>query len=100
MADKKDRLPQNAPGPWYVDSTCIDCDVCREIAPTVFRRDDDNGSSIVFHQPETADEGQLAIEAREGCPVEAIGDDGAVPRRPGMKGDPDRLTDPSSSKAL
>lgn len=76
MADKKDRLPQNAPGPWYVDSNCIDCDLCRETAPTVFRRDDDNGNSIVFHQPETEDEKRLATEAKEGCPVEAIGDDG------------------------
>lgn len=76
MADKKDRLPKNAPGPWYVDSNCIDCDLCRETAPTVFRRDDDNGNSIVFHQPETEEERSLAAEAKEGCPVEAIGDDG------------------------
>ena len=80
MADKNSRLPQNAPGPWYVDSTCIDCDLCRETAPTVFRRDEDNGNSIVFHQPETEEELKLAEEAKDGCPVEAIGSDGdAVP---------------------
>lgn len=73
MADKDSRLPQNAPGPWYVDSNCIDCDLCRETAPSVFRRDEDNGNSIVFHQPETEGEHQLAEEAKEGCPVEAIG---------------------------
>ena len=77
MADKDSRLPQNAPGPWYVDSNCIDCDLCRETAPTVFRRDEDNGNSIVFHQPETAEEERLAEEAKEGCPVEAIGNDGS-----------------------
>lgn len=76
MADKNDRLPQNAPGPWYVDSNCIDCDLCRDTAPTVFRRDDDSGSSIVFHQPETDEERALAEEARTSCPVEAIGSDG------------------------
>lgn len=76
MADNKDRLPQNAPGRWYVDSNCIDCDLCRETAPTVFRRDDDGGNSIVFHQPETDEELRLAEEARNGCPVEAIGNDG------------------------
>jgi ferredoxin len=76
MADNKDRLPQNVPGRWYVDSNCIDCDLCRETAPTVFRRDDDGGNSIVFHQPETEEEIRLAEEARNGCPVEAIGNDG------------------------
>jgi ferredoxin len=78
MADNNSRLPQNTPGPWYVDSNCIDCDLCRGTAPTVFRRDEDNGNSIVFHQPETAEELNLAEEARENCPVEAIGSDGAV----------------------
>ena len=80
MADKNNRLPQNVPGPWYVDSNCIDCDLCRETAPTVFRRDEDNGNSVVFHQPETEEERKLAEEAKEGCPVEAIGNDGpAIP---------------------
>ncbi len=76
MPDSKDRLPQNVPGPWYVDSNCIDCDLCRETAPSVFRRDDDAGNSVVFHQPETEEELHLAQEAMAGCPVEAIGNDG------------------------
>lgn len=76
MADSKSRLAQNAPGPWYVDSNCIDCDLCRETAPSVFRRDEDGGYSIVYHQPETEEERKLAAQAKEGCPVEAIGDDG------------------------
>lgn len=75
MADRNERQPQNAPGPWYVDANCIDCDLCRETAPTVFRRDEDAGSSIVFHQPETEEERTLAEEARLSCPVEAIGND-------------------------
>ncbi len=79
MADPKSRLPQNVAGAWYVDSNCIDCDLCRETAPSVFRRDEDGGYSIVYHQPETDEERKLAAEAKEGCPVEAIGndDDGA-----------------------
>jgi ferredoxin len=76
MPDYKDRLPQNAPGPWYVDSNCIDCDLCRETAPAAFRRDDENGHSVVFHQPESEEERRLAEEAMAGCPVEAIGKDG------------------------
>lgn len=75
MADHTKRLPANVPGPWYVDDNCIDCDLCRETAPTVFRRDDDNGNSVVFHQPETEEELRQAEEAKSGCPVEAIGSD-------------------------
>lgn len=82
MADKNSRLPQNAPGPWYVDSNCIDCDLCRETAPSVFRRDEDNGNSIVFHQPETEEELRQTEEARSGCPVEAIGNDDPLPPVP------------------
>ncbi len=83
MADPNSRLPQNASGPWYVDSNCIDCDLCRETAPSVFRRDEDGGFSIVFHQPENDEEKKLAAEAKEGCPVEAIGEDG--PPLPGSQ---------------
>ncbi|MCO5053772.1 MAG: ferredoxin [Verrucomicrobiae bacterium] len=78
MADHTQRLPQNVPGLWYVDSNCIDCDLCRETAPSVFRRDDENGNSYVFHQPETEEEIRQAIEALSGCPVEAIGNDNPV----------------------
>lgn len=80
MANKNSRLPQNVPGSWYVDSNCIDCDLCRETAPNVFRRDEDNCSSYVFHQPVSEDELQLAEEAMSGCPVEAIGNDDAPPQ--------------------
>ena len=78
MANYTERLRQNAPGRWYVDTNCIDCDMCRETAPSVFRRDDDAGYSVVFHQPKSESEAREAQEAREGCPAEAIGDDGPV----------------------
>jgi ferredoxin len=29
-------VPENVPGDFFVDSTCIDCDACRQIAPAVF----------------------------------------------------------------
>jgi ferredoxin len=82
MSDHTKRLPTNVPGKWYVDDSCIDCDLCRETAPTVFRRDDDSGNSFVFHQPETEEELRLAEEARAGCPVEAIGNDNPSPVTP------------------
>jgi ferredoxin len=76
MAIPSDRLPQNVPGPFYVDSTCIDCDLCRETAPTIFARHDESGFSFVQRQPLTPEEVTAAEEARQGCPVEAIGNDG------------------------
>ena len=43
----------------------------------MFHRNGDGGYSFVAKQPEGEEE-QLAIEAMEGCPVEAIGNDGAL----------------------
>ena len=77
MADNTDKLEDNVPGKWYVDSNCIDCDLCRETAPDNFTRNEDSGYSYVYKQPEGDDERALCEEAMEGCPVEAIGDDGA-----------------------
>jgi ferredoxin len=73
MATPETRLPQNVPGQFYVTSECIDCDLCRETTPSVFRRLDDIGFSVVYHQPETPEERRSAIESLQGCPVEAIG---------------------------
>ena len=76
MANRNDKNPGNVPGPFYVDSTCIDCDMCRELAPATFRRDEDLGVSIVFHQPSNEEELTQAHEAMESCPTSTIGDDG------------------------
>ena len=76
MAEKTERLTQNTAGAYYVDSTCIDCDMCRSTAPKVFKRDEEIGMSVAFHQPVTAMEIALAEEARTGCPTESIGNDG------------------------
>jgi ferredoxin len=76
MADAANKYPENVPGKFYVDDQCIDCDLCRETAPANFKRNDDGGHSYVYKQPETPDEEGLCKEAMEGCPVEAIGNDG------------------------
>ncbi len=76
MADKDCKLPDNVSGPFYVDDQCIDCDACRETAPACFTRNDDKGYSFVYKQPENEEERELCLEAMEGCPVEAIGEDG------------------------
>jgi ferredoxin len=76
MADRNQRLPANVPGPYYVDDTCIDCDLCRSTAPGVFRRNDDEAHSFVWHQPATPEELAAAEQAREECPTDTIGRDG------------------------
>ncbi len=77
MADLEDKNPESVAGKFYVDSQCIDCDLCRETAPENFQRSDDEGYSYVYKQPENEEETALCMEALEGCPVEAIGEDGA-----------------------
>jgi len=76
MADKANKLPDNAPGPWYVDNQCIDCDACRQVAPNNFSRNEEAGYSYVSKQPENEEELKQCQEAMESCPVEAIGNDG------------------------
>jgi len=65
------RLPENVPGDFYVDSTCIDCDACRQIAPETFTEDHD--ISIVHHQPESTREIKRALMALIACPTASIG---------------------------
>jgi ferredoxin len=76
MADAANKYPENAAGKFYVDDQCIDCDLCRETAPSNFKRNEDAGHSYVYKQPETPEEEAACKEAMEGCPVEAIGSDG------------------------
>lgn len=76
MADKDDKWENNVAGKFYVDQQCIDCDLCRETAPDFFTRNDDGGYSFVHKQPTTEEDISLCMEALEGCPVEAIGEDG------------------------
>jgi ferredoxin len=76
MADRSSKVSENVPGPFYVDVTCIDCDLCRETAAENFRRDDADRRSYVFHQPGDPAQEAACLAALEECPVEAIGRDG------------------------
>jgi ferredoxin len=76
MADKNLKTPENIPGRYYVDNTCIDCGLCPDTAPHIFKRFDEGGYSVVHRQPQTSQEIALADEARESCPTESIGNDG------------------------
>ena len=76
MADKTNKFEDNKPGKFYVDKECIACDACVMSAPNNFYMDENDGHSFVGKQPISDEEIEQCIEAMEGCPVEAIGDDG------------------------
>ena len=61
----------NIDGDFFVDTTCIDCDACRQIAPAVFH--DVGDQSAVFHQPASASELLQAQKALISCPTASIG---------------------------
>ncbi len=77
MADKNSKHPGQVAGPFYVDTQCIDCDLCRQTAPANFTRNEAGGFSYVYKQPTTPEEEAKCKQAKEECPVEAIGEDGA-----------------------
>jgi glyoxylase-like metal-dependent hydrolase (beta-lactamase superfamily II)/ferredoxin len=71
MANPALRLPENVPGDFFVDSTCIDCDACRQIAPETYSENRD--ASVVYHQPENETEIRRALMALVACPTASIG---------------------------
>jgi len=76
MADPNDKVPGQVAGAFYVDTQCIDCDLCRETAPANFTRNDEEGFSYVYKQAENEEEAVQCKDAMDNCPVEAIGSDG------------------------
>jgi glyoxylase-like metal-dependent hydrolase (beta-lactamase superfamily II)/ferredoxin len=73
MARPSLRLPQNAEGDLYVDSTCIDCDTCRQLAPATYARADEAEASYVSRQPRDGAERTRALMALVACPTASIG---------------------------
>ncbi|MFN4258656.1 MAG: MBL fold metallo-hydrolase [Gemmataceae bacterium] len=71
MANLKKRVPENVPGDFFVDSTCIDCDACRQIAPGVFGEAAE--TSYVHTQPVTPADRRDALRALLVCPTGSIG---------------------------
>jgi glyoxylase-like metal-dependent hydrolase (beta-lactamase superfamily II)/ferredoxin len=89
MASFSRRLPDNAPGDLYVDSTCIDCDTCRRIAPSVFT--DGEGHSYVHAQPSTEADRSRALMALVACPTGSIGAASRPDVRPAFSAFPERI---------
>ncbi|BAQ66434.1 MBL fold metallo-hydrolase [Geminocystis sp. NIES-3709] len=71
MARLEQKREENIAGNFYVDSTCIDCDTCRWMAPSTFSRIGEQ--SAVYEQPSTSSEEIKALQALLSCPTASIG---------------------------
>ncbi|MEM8602484.1 MAG: MBL fold metallo-hydrolase [Cyanobacteria bacterium P01_H01_bin.121] len=71
MAQVTQRRVENVEGDFYVDSTCIDCDTCRWMAPQIFSQI--GSQSAVQQQPLTELERVEALQALLACPTASIG---------------------------
>src|SRR5437867_2393455 len=95
MARLAERLPQNVPGEFFVDSTCIDCGICRWVAPASFGRSD-SALSFVRRQPSSDAERERAFMALVACPTASIGTvsrlDAGTPH-PGVRALPDPVAE-------
>ena len=71
MANLLKQVPENVPGDFFVDATCIDCDTCRQIAPHTFGEGDDH--AFVHQQPAAEADRRAALHALVSCPTGSIG---------------------------
>lgn len=73
---RRERLPQNAPGKYYVNEECDGCAYCASVAPENFDFDKATNSYYISRQPGSPEETEVVREAMEDCPIDAIRDDG------------------------
>ena len=68
-ANKQPRVkrPENVAGRFHVDSHCINCDVCRRLAPASFGVA--GPQSAVLAQPREGEETEAAFRALVSCPT-------------------------------
>ena len=91
MANLSSRLPDNVPGEFFVDATCIDCDTCRRVAPAVFEEGD--GHSFVGAQPRDVEERRRAFMALVACPTASIGTSPRTDASEGARAFPEPIHD-------
>src|SRR6516165_2130007 len=92
MANSKKRVPENVPGDFFVDATCIDCDACRQIAPVTFGQAAE--TSYVHTQPTAPADRRQALRALLACPTGSIGCLGADDVKAVMKDFPLLVEEP------
>ncbi len=98
MARIEDRLPQNVEGDLFVDSSCIDCDTCRFVAPQTFARADEDdrlgaGMSYVARQPTDPMARKRALMALVACPTSSIGTRSKADLKEAVDGFPEPIDD-------
>jgi ferredoxin len=76
MADKENKVPDNIPGSFYVDTSCIACGICIAEAPDTFKYNEDESLAYVYAQPANEEHTASAKQALNHCTADAIGDDG------------------------
>ncbi len=89
MANPNRAYARNLSGNFFVDDTCIDCDLCRQIEPEVFTQDEDH--SIVYHQPASPSEAHRAGMALVACPTGSIGTRSKIDIRAATSSYPDLI---------
>lgn len=67
-------LPSRLPleGRFHIDDTCIDCQLCRDLAPDNFESDTENETHYVHKQPENEAELGCVLDAYDSCPSDSI----------------------------
>ena len=89
MADENRAHKANCPGDFFVDTTCIDCPICRQVAPGVFG--DGPDQAVVHRQPSTSTEVLRASMALVSCPAGSIGSRAPVDVRAAIEALPERI---------
>jgi glyoxylase-like metal-dependent hydrolase (beta-lactamase superfamily II)/ferredoxin len=93
VARSSDRIPENVDGDFFVDSSCIDCDLCRQLAPNVFARTDRRAQSYVAAQPRDDREQHRALMALVTCPTSSIGTTRKIDSKAAARSLPEELVD-------
>lgn len=91
MARRADAHPDNAPGPFFVDRTCIDCGTCYQFAPETFA--DGGDHARIRTQPGEGPARLRASMALVACPVGSIGTDDKADLPAATRGFPHPLAD-------
>ncbi len=91
MANVRATLEGNVAGNFFVDDTCIDCDLCRQIAPETFTAD--AGQSVVSAQPENGAQTHQAQMALVTCPTGSIGTRKTTDLKAAIRSFPEEIED-------
>ncbi|MBI4054768.1 MAG: MBL fold metallo-hydrolase [Elusimicrobia bacterium] len=81
----------NVPGDFYVDTTCIDCPICRQIAPATFG--DAPEQAVVVRQPASDEERTKALMALVSCPAGSVGNRAHVNTQLAVEALPDPIAE-------